>query len=99
MHQGLVLLTVLSGALLFSCGGAIDIEEATYAGSCGNPVDVTDAVADSCDDDGCSCGKSCFANGITGIDDPAPGCAKDLEVTYSFEAAARRRSPAVRSRT
>jgi hypothetical protein len=48
-------------------------------------VDVTDAVADSCDDGGCSCDKSCFAAGNTGSADPAPGCAKDLQVTYSFE--------------
>jgi hypothetical protein len=72
---------LLSGSLIAACGGPIDIEKATYAGNCGSPVDVTDAVAASCGGDGCRCDKDCFAPS----QDPAPGCAKDLQVTYSFE--------------
>jgi hypothetical protein len=76
---------LISGGLLLACGGPIDIEKATYAGSCNRPVDVTDKVADSCDDDGCRCDKSCFA---AGLENHASGCEKDLEVTYSFEGGA-----------
>jgi hypothetical protein len=63
---------------LAACSSPIRIEEALYAGSCGEPVDVTRAVADSCGADGCWCDSACFAQG----DDPAPGCEKDLEVTF-----------------
>lgn len=69
---------VLIAGTLAACGGPIEIEKAVYAGNCGQPVDVTDRVAGSCDDDGCTCDKSCFAPS----DDVAPGCAKDLVVTF-----------------
>jgi hypothetical protein len=67
-----------------ACGGAsplggIKIEKATYAGNCDAPVDRTSAVAASCDGDGCYCDKGCFASET----DPAPGCAKDLVVTFN----------------
>jgi hypothetical protein len=68
-------------SLLLACGGPIEIEEAIYAGNCDEPVDVTRDVAASCSGDGCWCDSSCFAQG----EDPAPGCAKDLEVTFRYE--------------
>ncbi|MFO0632318.1 MAG: hypothetical protein U0168_05660 [Nannocystaceae bacterium] len=67
----------LGAAGLAACHG-IDIEQAVYAGNCGHAVDVTDRVAESCDDDGCRCDSACFAPST----DPAPGCAKDLRVTF-----------------
>jgi hypothetical protein len=81
-----IALTVAGGGSpLAACGSPIEIEIATYAGSCGTPIDVTDAVADSCDGNGCRCDRACFAGGIS---DPAFGCEKDLRVRFNFEGGA-----------